>query len=141
MLLSPENAVYHRLASFPGVARLAGFQIYPVAVPKGAEFPFIVYRRANISREHALGGPLLMPEVNLQIASWALYHDDARALADEVRLALNGHTGTIAGVTIHDIRLVSETDDYLDPSAVGAQLPPAYETRQLYQIRWTESAV
>jgi hypothetical protein len=35
---------------------------------------------------------------------------------------------------------VSETDDYLDPAAVGAQLPPAYETRQLYQIRWTESA-
>lgn len=141
MLLSPENAVYHRLVSSPAVARLVGFQVYPVAVPKGAEFPFIVYRRANISRQSTLGGPILLPEVNLQIASWALYYDDARSLADEVRLALNGHTGTIAGVTIHDMRLVSETDDYLDPSAVGAQLPPAYETRQLYQIRWTESAV
>ena len=141
MLISPEYAVYQRLVSWPGAARLVGFQVYPVAVPKGAEFPFIVYRRANIARQHTLGGPILMPEVNLQIASWALYHDDARQLADEVRLALNGHTGTIAGVTIHDMRLVSETDDYLDPTAVGAQLPPAYEVRQLYQIRWTESAV
>lgn len=141
MLISPENAVYHRLVSTPAVARLVGFQVYPVAVPKGAEFPFIVYRRANIARQSTLSGPILMPEVNLQIASWALFYDDARALADEVRLSLNGYIGTLAGVTIHDVRLVSETDDYLDPSAVGAQLPPAYETRQLYQIRWTESAV
>lgn len=140
MLLTPENAVYQRLASQPGIARLVGFQIYPVAVPKGADFPFIVYRRANISRQSSLGGPVLMPEVNLQIASWATNHDAARSLADLVRIALNGYIGTAAGVTIHDMRLVSETDDYLDPASVGAQLPPAYETRQLYQIRWTESA-
>jgi len=141
MLLTPENAVYHILASRPAVARLVGFQIYPTAVPKGAEFPFIVYRRANISRQHSLGGPILMPEVNLQIACWAMTHDEARSLADEVRIALNGNITTAAGVTLNDVRLVSETDDYLDPSTVGAQLPPAYETRQLYQIRWTESAV
>lgn len=140
MLVTPESAVYHILASRPAVASLVGFQIYPVAVPNGAEFPFIVYRRANVSRQHALTGPILMPEVNLQIACWAMTHDEARTLADEVRVALNGNITTVAGCTIHDMRLVSETDDYLDPSAVGAQLPPAYETRQLYQIRWTESA-
>jgi len=140
MLLTPENAVYHRLAANPRIAALVGFQIYPVAVPKGAEFPFLVYRRANISRQTSLNGPILMPEVNLQIASWAMTHDEARALADLVRIALNGYIGASAGVTIHDMRLVSETDDYLDPASVGAQLPPAYETRQLYQIRWTESA-
>jgi hypothetical protein len=140
MLFTPENAVYHLLVSNPGVASLVGFQVYPVAVPKGAGFPFVVYRRANIARQHALNGPILMPEVNLQIASWTESHDDARELADQIRLALNGYIGTVAGCTIHDMRLVSETDDYLDPAAVGAQLPPAYETRQLYQIRWTESA-
>jgi len=141
MLYAPEDFVYWRLASSPRVCRYVGFQIYPLAVPKGAEFPFIVYRRANITRENTLSAPLLMPEVNLQIASWAMTHDECRRLADECRLSLNAHTGTVGGITIHDIRLVSETDDYLDPTVVGAQLPPAYETRQLYQIRWTESAV
>lgn len=140
MLATPENAVYQMLSSNPAVARIVGFKFFPVAVPKGADFPFLVYRRATISRDYTLSGPILMPEVNLQIASWAMYHDDARALADEVRRSLNGYIGTIAGCTIHDMRLVSEVDDYLDPSAVGAQLPPAYETRQMYQIRWTESA-
>lgn len=140
MIFTPENAVYHLLVSSPAVARLVGFDVYPVAVPSDVEFPFIVYRRANVRREHSLAGPVLVPELSLQVASWAFTFEQARSVAEQVRAALNGYIGEAAGVTIHDMRLVSETDDYLDPSAVGAQLPPAYETRQLYQIRWTESA-
>lgn len=140
MILTPEKHVFMKLASSPGVARLAGFQIYPIAVPKAATLPFIIYKRANIVRESTLtAGPMFMPVVSLQIASWALTHDGARELGDEVRLALDGNIGTLAGVTIHDMRLVSETDDFLDPTAVGAQLPPAYEVRQLFSIRWSEA--
>jgi hypothetical protein len=140
MLISPEKHVYQKLVSTPGVARFVGFQVYPIAVPKtGASLPFIVYKRSNIMRDVALGGPLFVPMVNLQIASWALSYDAVRELADEVRLALDGHTGTMAGATIQDMRLMSETDDFLDPTVAGAQLPPAYEVRQLFQIRWSES--
>lgn len=139
MIISPERHVWLRLVTTPEVAKIAGFQVYAVAVPKAAAMPFCVYRRANITRESTLAGPIFMPVVNLQIATWAAQYDDARALADHVRLALDGRNGTLAGCTIHDMRLVSETDDYLDPSSVGAQLPPAYEVRQLYQIRWSES--
>jgi len=140
MLISPEKHVYQKLVSTPGVARFVGFQVYPIAVPKtGASLPFIVYKRSNIMRETALNGPMFVPMVNLQIASWALSYDAVRELADEVRLALDGHTGTMAGATIQDMRLMSETDDFLDPTVAGAQLPPAYEVRQLFQIRWSES--
>ena len=141
MLISPEKFVYLRLISVPGVARLVGFQVYPSAVPKtGASLPFIVYRRASIVRDSHLSGPMFMPLVNLQVASWALTYDAAREIADEVRLALDGHTGTLANATVEDMRLISETDDFLDPTVAGAQLPPAYEVRQLYQVRWQESA-
>ena len=140
MLISPEKHVYQKLVSTPGVARIVGFQVYPIAVPKtGASLPFIVYKRSNITRETALSGPMFVPIVGLQIASWALSYDAVRELADEVRLALDGHTGTMAGATIQDMRLVSETDDFLDPTVAGAQLPPAYEVRQLFQIRWNEA--
>jgi hypothetical protein len=140
MLISPEKHVYQKLVSTPGVERIVGFQVYPIAVPKtGASLPFIVYKRSNIMRDVALGGPLFVPMVNLQIASWALSYDAVRELADEVRLALDGHTGTLAGATIQDMRLMSETDDFLDPTVAGAQLPPAYEVRQLFQIRWNEA--
>lgn len=139
MIISPEKHVFQRLVTTPAVARLVGFQVFPIAVPKTAVLPFCVYKRNNITRESQFAGALYQPVVNLQIASWALYYDTARELADEVRLALDGRIGTLSGVTIEDIRLVSETDDYLDPAAVGAQLPPAYEVRQLFQIRWQEA--
>jgi len=139
VILSPEKHVFQRLITTPAVARLVGFQVYPIAVPKTAVLPFCVYKRNNIIRDATLVGPLYQPVVNLQIASWALSYDTSRELADEVRLALDGRTGTLSGVTISDIRLVSETDDFLDPAAVGAQLPPAYEVRQLFQIRWSEA--
>lgn len=140
MLILPERQIYTRLVSSPGVARLVGFQIYPIAVPNGASMPFVIYKRANVQREATLGNtPLFMPTVSLQIASWAMTYEGAKEVADEVRLALDGHTGTISGVTIHDMRLASEVDDFLDPTAVGAQLPPAYEVRQLYQVCWSEA--
>lgn len=140
MLNSPEKHVYQKLVSTPAVARIVGFQVYPIAVPKtGASLPFIVYKRSNITRENSLTGPMFVPVVSLQIASWALSYDAVRELADEVRLALDGHTGTLAGTTIQDMRLASETDDFLDPTVAGAQLPPAYEVRQLFQIRWNEA--
>lgn len=139
MIISPEKHVFQRLVTTPSVARLVGFQVFPIAVPKTAVLPFCIYKRNNIVREASLVGPMYQPVVNLQVASWALYYDAARELADEVRIALDGRTGTLAGSTISDIRLVSETDDYLDPAAVGAQLPPAYEVRQLFQIRWSEA--
>lgn len=141
MYLSPEKHVYLKLVTSPTVARLIGFQVYPIAVPNtNAEMPFLVYRRASIVRDHALPGPMFTPVVNLQIAAWARSYGAVRELAEEVRLVLDGHTGTLAGVTIQDMRLTSEVDDFLDPTVSGSQLPPAYEVRQLYQTRWQEAA-
>lgn len=139
MIITPEQHIHLRLITTPRVARLVGFNVYPLAVPKDAEFPFILYRRANITRESHLSGPLYVPVATVQLACWALEYDAARELADEVRLALDGATGTLANATIQDMRLISELDDFLDPTAQGSQLPPAYEVRQAYQIRWQEA--
>ncbi len=140
MYLSPEKHVFLRLVTTPAVARIVGFQVYPIAVPNtNADMPFLVYRRSNITRDHDLAGPLFRPVVNLQIAAWARNYNAVRELSEEVRLCLDGHTGTLAGVTIQDMRLTSEVDDFLDPTVSGSTLPPAYEVRQLYQIRWQEA--
>lgn len=139
MYLSPEKHVYLKLVTDPAVARMIGFQVYSIAVPKGAAIPFIIYKRANISREPSLSGPMFLPVVGLQVSSWALTYDGVRELSDAVRLSLDGHTGTLAGVRIDDMRLVSEVDDFIDPTEVGSQLPPAYEVRQVYSIRWQEA--
>lgn len=140
MIYLPEDHVVAVLMASPAVARLVGFNIFPIAVPE-VGMPFIAYKRTNIRREGTITNvPLLMPEAGLQISSWAMKYEAAKELADAVRLSLDCHTGTHSGITIHDMRLVSEVDDYLDPTTYGAQLPPAYEVRQLYQVRWTEAS-
>ena len=72
MIISPEKHVWLRLVTTPQVARVAGFQVYAVAVPKTAVMPFCVYRRANITRDSTLAGPIFLPLVNLQIATWGV---------------------------------------------------------------------
>jgi hypothetical protein len=140
MIGTPEAYIHHTLASSAQIGRIVGLRIYAVAVPKtGGDFPFIVYKRSNITRESSLGGPQYLPLLSIQVASWATSYESARYLGDRVRLTLDGNIGTAVGCTINDIRLVSETDDFIDPQSSGAQLPLAYEVRQLYQIRWDEA--
>jgi hypothetical protein len=141
MIITPERHLQLRLVTSPRVARIVGFNIYPIAVPNGIDFPFVLFKRANISRESVLTntGQLYAPVVSLQFSCWHTGYDDARELADEVRLAIDGRTGTLANATIQDIRLTSEVDDFLDPIMQGANLPPAYEVRQLYHVRWQEA--
>jgi hypothetical protein len=141
LIISPEQHIILRLVTSPRVARLIGFGVYPVAVPKDAELPFIVYKPAGISRETSLGGPIFVPEVNLQFGCWARDYDSSRALGDEVRLLLDGYIGTLANATIQDMRLISEVPDFLEPLVQGAQLPAAYEIRQMYRVRWQEATV
>ena len=139
MYLAPEKNVYLRLITSHEVARIVGFQVYAIAVPKGASIPFIVFKRAGIVRESALAGPLFMPVVSLQVSCWGLTHDAARELSDAVRLTLDGHIGEAAGVRIDDMRLISEVDDFIDPSEVLFKQKTAYEVRQIYSIRWQEA--
>lgn len=140
MLILPEKHIYLKLIADPDVARHVGFNVYPMAVPKtGASMPFLVYRRSGITKDPDIPGSQFKPNISLQVSCWAPTYDAAHEVSYEVWNSLDGHSGTLASVTIESIRLVSEVDDYLDPVQASAQLPQAYEVRQLYQVRWQEA--
>ena len=67
MIIEPERHIHLRLVSSPSVARLCGFNVFQIAVPREAEFPFVVYKRANTSREASLPTPLYIPVTSLQM--------------------------------------------------------------------------
>lgn len=139
MIVEPERHIHLRIITSPDAARLVGFNVYRTAVPKDASFPFVVYKRANTAREIALNTPLHLPVTSIQIAAWADTPELAGEVGDEIRRLFHGYIGTLANATIQDMRLISEVEDFLDPIASGAQLPLAYEVRQLYHFRWQES--
>lgn len=137
MLILPERHIYLWLVTRPEVARLVGFNVYPIAVPKtGAQMPFVIYRRAGLTRDTQLMGLDIKPIVTMQMSIWGQTYDSVREVAYEVWRALDGHSGDLANATIQELRLTSEVDDFLDPTQTSSQLPPAYEVRQLYQMRW-----
>lgn len=137
---SPEIFVNHRLNSDPDIVSLTGYRHYAIFVPKvGGELPFVVYARKNSQGDDDLQhGPVGLPQTHLQLSSWSDDPGVARRLGDLVRRALDGRPGTVGDATIVDIRLVSEADDFVEPQGAGAQLPLAYEVRQLYQVRWQQ---
>lgn len=137
---SPEIFVNHRLNSDPAIVALTGYRHYAIFVPKvGGELPFVVYARKNSQGDDNLQrGPVGLPLTHLQLSAWSEDPDEARRLGDLIRQALDGRPGTVGDATIVDIRLVSEADDFVEPQGAGAQLPLAYEVRQLYQVRWQQ---
>lgn len=137
--MTPEAYVTLKLLSNPCVARLIGGRAFNVFVPKaGSSMPFVAFRRGVSSNENTLSGPgpIGLPTTTFFVSAWAEDLATARELGDEVRKTLDGAIGTAAGITVVSLQLTSEMDDYVDPTPAGAQLPLAYEVRQVYQVRW-----
>lgn len=137
--MTPEAYISFKLLSSPEVASVIGDRAYNVFVPKAdMVMPFVVFRRGQSNNDSTLSapGPLGMPMTTFFVSAWAETLGEARGLGDAVREALDGQIGTAAGVTVVSLSLTSEVDDYIDPAPAGAQLPLAYEVRQVFQVRW-----
>ena len=77
-------------------------------------------------------GPLGLCGSRFQIDAWALKYKDALTLADAVRIALDGYSGTVAGTVIQCITLDNSRDFYEDD-------PEQYRVSRDYMIWHQES--
>lgn len=134
---SPESVLRSALIASPAVSALVASRVYPLLAPKTASLPFITWRRAGISREHTLAGPMGMPNVTVEVQSFATTYEDVRELADRVRLVLDGYGGTMNNVEVNNVSLENEADDFVQLS--GGDLPPVYQVTQTFNVLWQES--
>jgi hypothetical protein len=79
---------------------------YPIVAPKGVKAPFVVYTRVSTPRLRDFDGPTGNAMPTFRIDAYALGYDEARALANSIRIALDGYRGGI----IRDCALVNEQD-------------------------------
>ena len=84
-----QGLVAHLLADGP-VAAIIGTAVHPGKIPQGAPLPAIVYSRSSSIRENTLAGPSDLVKVRMRLDCWHTTYADAKALADAVRIALNG---------------------------------------------------
>jgi hypothetical protein len=87
---------------------------YPATLPQDPTYPLIVYYKVTGMRDHHLQGPSGLAHPRFQVEAWATTYDAAKALANAIREALDGYSGTQGTVRIGSILIESERDTYED---------------------------
>ena len=135
-LKSPEVVIRQALVSNTSVTAVVSTRIYPVLAPASADLPFITYRRAGVSRQHSLAGPIGAPTVNLEVEVYAATYNQCREVADLCRVTLDGYGGSYDTVTVANTSLENEVDGFV--VLQGGEVPPVYSVTQNYNVLWHE---
>jgi hypothetical protein len=136
-LKSPEAVLRTALVGSTNVTTLVGLRIYPVLAPATATLPFVTWRRTGIERAQTLGRPAGMPRVTVEYGIYGTTYEQARDVADRMRVILDGYGGTVDNTTVNQTSLENESDDFV--TLAGADLPPVYQVTQTYDVWWQES--
>lgn len=88
--MSAETELYAALSGRAGLTALVATRIYPDAIPENTDLPAVVYVRAGTNPTYTLGGQLACEEARMAVTVWAATRTEAEAVADQVRLAIDG---------------------------------------------------
>ncbi len=84
-----QGLVAHLLADGP-TAALIGTRVHPIVRPQGDPLPAVVYQRVSTVRDTDLNGPTDFVQARMRLDLWDDSYGGVKALADAVRVALNG---------------------------------------------------
>ena len=134
---APEAFLYQRLTSQTAVSSLIGSRVYPLIAPQGTPLPLVVYQRTGVERPQSLSGNVGNPLVTLQLTTYGTSYTSVKSIARAVRIAIDGWTGTTAGVTIQRSTLQTEADGVDMPA--DDQMLPYYSVQQSFEFRIDET--
>ena len=134
---APEAFLFQRLTSQTNVSSLIGSRVFPLIAPQGTPLPLVVYQRTSVERPQSLAGNVGNPVVTLQLTTYGTSYTNVKQIARFVRFAVDGWTGTTAGVTIQRTTLVSEADGVDLPA--DDQMLPYYSVQQSFEFRIDEA--
>ncbi|WP_353246547.1 DUF3168 domain-containing protein [Limnohabitans sp.] len=134
---SPEAVLRSALVANNAVSALIGSRVYPVIAPATAALPFVTWRRVAIRRQQTLGGPSGMPVTSVEYSIFGTTYEQAREVADAMRSVLDGYGGTANNTEVKQTSLEQESDDFV--TLGGAELPPAFQITQQYDVFWQET--
>ena len=85
---------------------------YPVTIPQAPTYPLILYTKITGMRDHHLRGPNGRAHPRFQIEAWSKTYTESKTLADAIREALDGYSGTASSTKIGSCLIDSERDDH-----------------------------
>jgi hypothetical protein len=107
-----EEALRARLIADTAVVEMVGQRIYPLVAPPKAALPAIVYQRISGMRVATHDGPSELARPRFQFACIGSAYAGAKNLANAVRVALDGYSGTSSEVQVFVVLLENEFDFY-----------------------------
>lgn len=132
-----ENAIYSILSNDADVTALVSTRIYPMTAPQGTALPYIVYAREATDHHEVLAGSAGFARATMSVESFATTYLSARAIAEKVRLALQGNSGTHASVVIDGVNLAGDRDVQIVPQ--NAEDPATFSTQQDFAMWFAEA--
>ena len=87
-------------------------RLTPVVLRQETGLPALVYRRLDSTPEYTLAGRAGWRTVLLQVACWSASYDQARGLAERVRVVLDSYQETTAQGSIRWVSVSDGADDY-----------------------------
>lgn len=131
-----EEALRAILTANAGVTAIVSTRVYPVVIPQAATLPAVAYQRISATREHNLGGPGGLTRVRFQLTMAAATYAAMKALANAVRVALDGYRGTVSGVFVQAALSEGEREQFVGETVqTGAEANMTYNT-QLDVLVW-----
>lgn len=111
--MSIEESIFYRMASFAGLSAIVGNQIYPIQAPSSAQPPYLAYWRVSNPTEWLMGSSTSdILEPRFQVDCFSTSFSQVRAIARQVRGALDKWGGTTGGVVVIRSDVVNEGDGY-----------------------------
>lgn len=111
-------AVYIRVSTYAGFSALASTRLYPKRLPEGVTLPAATYVMVTSPKVTTRdSGAASLALTLFQFTCYAATHAGARALAKQVRLALDGYSGTMggaSGVRVDGAYVSDERDGYTE---------------------------
>lgn len=92
-----ETDLYSRLSTFAGLVALVGTRSYPLLLPQNPTLPAITFQKISNVREQAHSGDSSLQHPRYQFSCWAETYAEAWAVAEQIRLALQGITSAGGG--------------------------------------------
>ena len=107
-----------RLEAVTGVTDLVGTRIYPNLLPQSPTYPALTYQQVSGPRIESLQGHSGLAHPRFEFNAFAETYIEARDIIEQVRLALEGFSGTVDSVDIDGINLLDSRDFFEDSLGV-----------------------
>ncbi len=110
--MSIEADIITHMLAVSGIAALVSDRIQPLRLDQNSALPGITLNRIGTTPQHRQEGKAQEFETRIQFDIWATSYKSAKAVASQVRLALDGFRGTMGSSRVDSVRFLDEIDDF-----------------------------